>query len=65
MRNPDELPKKKRWQQGFAVIYLVLVSMLSTTVFDDYNVIIVATPTIMVYILLYFLIGVYVDKKSK
>ncbi len=65
MRNPDELPKKERYQQGFAVIYLVLVSILSTTVFDDYNVFIVATPTIMVYILLYFLIGVYVDKKTK
>ena len=65
LRDPNELPKKKRYQQGFAVIYLVIAIILATVLFDDYNVFIVAGVIILLYLLLRFLVGVYVDKKVK
>ncbi|PFG12228.1 hypothetical protein ATG70_0405 [Bacillus sp. es.036] len=63
MRGPNELSKKRRYQQGFAVIYLVIAIILATVLFDDYNVFIVGGVTILLYLLLRFLVGVYVDKK--
>ncbi|PFG14680.1 hypothetical protein [Bacillus sp. es.036] len=63
MRYPNELSKKRRYQQGFAVIYLVIAIILATVLFDDYNVFIVGGVTILLYLLLRFLVGVYVDKK--
>ncbi|PFG13500.1 hypothetical protein ATG70_1704 [Bacillus sp. es.036] len=63
MRDLNELSKKRRYQQGFAVIYLVIAIILATVLFDDYNVFIVGGVTILLYLLLRFLVGVYVDKK--
>lgn len=63
LRDPNELSKKRRYQQGFAVIYLVIAIILATVLFDDYNVFIVGGVTILIYLLLRFLVGVYVDKK--
>ncbi|MCP3029487.1 hypothetical protein [Halobacillus sp. A5] len=64
MRNPDSLPKKKRYQQGFSVIYLVAAVVLASTVFDDYNVFLVSAVMLTVYCLLKFLVGVYVGRND-
>jgi hypothetical protein len=63
LRDPNELSKKRRYQQGFGVIYLVIAVIFATVVLDDYNVFIMAGVTILLYLLIRLLIGVYVDKK--
>ncbi|GGF22458.1 hypothetical protein GCM10010954_21580 [Halobacillus andaensis] len=65
VKNPDDLSKKKQYQQGFAVIYLVAAVVLASTIFDDYNVFLVGVVVLMVYYILKYLVGVYAEKKSE
>lgn len=64
LKDPNELSKKRGYQQGFGVIYLVIAVIFATVVLDDYNILIMAAVTILLYLMIRLLIEVYVDKKE-
>ncbi|SFF97262.1 hypothetical protein SAMN05216353_11667 [Halobacillus alkaliphilus] len=64
MKKPDKLSKKGKYQQRFAVIYLVLALFFVTVVLEDYNVFLVAAITVSLYVLVQVLIGIYINRKD-